>query len=306
MNRILQKQAVMELSTLRDVIRFGASCFNEAGIYYGHGTDNAWDEALAIALYCIHLHHSYGAKILEAKLTSFERQQIIDLYHQRIIKRIPVPYLTHEAWFCGMAFYVDERVLIPRSPIAELIEQQFQPWINADAVTNILDIGTGSACIAIAAAHYFPQAHVDAIDIADDALKVAAINIKQHHFEKQITLIKSDLFAALEKKQYDIIIANPPYVDASDMQALPQEYTHEPEKALAAGDDGLDLAKIILAKAYDYLSDDGILILEVGNSAAALEQQYPDTAFLWIEFEKGGEGVCLLTRDQCRVLYVRQ
>jgi len=304
MNRQQQKQAIAELRTLRDMLRFGASCFNAANIYFGHGTDNAWDEALQLVLHSLHLSHrclERGEKILDTRLTSHEREQIIDLYNQRIVKRIPNAYLTHEAWFCGLPFYVDERVLIPRSPIAELIENQFETWIDPTQVKRILDVGTGSGCIAIACALYFPKATIDGVDISAEVLKAATINAHKHQVQEQVNLILSDLFTALLDKQYDIIIANPPYVNSMDMASLPREYLHEPRSALVAGEDGLDCVKVILTQANEHLTDNGILIVEVGNSASALMEQYPKVPFLWLEFERGGEGVFLLRKDQLNI-----
>lgn len=287
-----------ELKTIRDFIRYATSEFNKAGLFYGHGTDNAWDEAVALVLHTTHLKHDVNQIVLDANLTSEERVKLFELINKRVKDRIPVPYLTHEAWFLGQSFYVDERVLIPRSPIAELIENQFTPFIQEQNVQQILDLCTGSACIAIGCAQAFPGASVDAADISTDALVVANINVLRHHLENQVALHQSDLFNQLPKKKYDIIVSNPPYVDAADMMSLPNEYKHEPALALAAGTDGLDLAKRILREAYDYLQPHGILIVEVGNSEAALAEQYPDVPFTWLEFEHGGGGVFLLTAEQ--------
>lgn len=294
------KEAITELRTLRDVIRWGASCFNEAGLYFGHGFDNSWDEAVALVLHSLHLSHDLGDKIIDARLTTKERRAIIELFQTRVINRIPVSYLTHEAWFAGLPFYVDPHVLIPRSPIAELIEARFEPWVDPDQVERILDIGTGSGCIAIACAHYFPDVLVDAVDSESSALHVAKRNIEKHHLQDHVHLIESNLFNNVNEK-YDIIVANPPYVDAGDMASLLPEYLHEPRKALAAGESGLDCVHTILTEAHRYLKDEGILIVEVGNSAEALEQKYPQVPFLWLEFERGGEGVFLLTKKQASI-----
>lgn len=215
-----------DLFTIRDFIRYATSRFNEAGLYYGHGTDNAWDEAVALVLHTIHLHHNVDAAILDARLTYNERTKLAELINERVMKRIPVPYLTHEAWFSGMPFYVDERVLIPRSPIAELIENQFAPWIESNHIHSILDLCTGSGCIAIACAKAFPEAEIDASDISSEALAVAKINVLRYEVEDQIHLYESDLFAALPKKQYDIIVSNPPYVSIDEISTLPIEYQH--------------------------------------------------------------------------------
>ncbi len=285
-----------ELQTIRDFIRFAISRFNEAGLYYGHGTDNAWDEAIALILHTLHLPHNINPTILDAHLIQDERAKLLNIIHQRVTKRVPVPYLTHEAWFSNLSFYVDERVLIPRSPIAELIENQFTPWI--DDVHNILDLCTGSGCIAIACAKAFPEAKIDASDISPEALAVAKINVLRHLVEDEVHLYESDLFTSLPKKQYDIIVSNPPYVSVDEMNALPVEYHHEPELGLAAGTLGLDIVVKILQQAGDYLQPNGILVVEVGNSEITLAEQFPHVPFTWLEFERGGGGVFVLTAKQ--------
>lgn len=285
-----------ELKTIRDFIRFATSRFNEAGLYYGHGTDNAWDEATALILHTLHLRHDIHPSILEANLIQEERSKIFDLIHQRITQRVPVPYLTHEAWFANLPFYVDERVLIPRSPLAELIENHFSPWV--ENIHDILDLCTGSGCIAIACAKIFPEASIDASDISHEALQVAKINALRHTVDDQIHLHESDLFAALPKKKYDIIISNPPYVSLEEMQSLPPEYLHEPKMGLEAGKQGLDIIRCILKEAGDFLKPQGILVVEVGNSEATLIDTFPDIPFTWLEFERGGDGVFLLTAEQ--------
>lgn len=287
-----------ELKTVRDFIRHAASHFNASGIYYGHGTDNAWDEAVALVLHTLHLPHNVNQTVLDANLIQEERSRLFELIDQRVSKRIPVPYLTHEAWFSGMPFYVDERVLIPRSPIAELIENQFQPWIDPENVNSILDLCTGSGCIAIACAMAFPEARVDASDISAEALAVAKINILRHGVEEQVRLLESDLFTSLPKHKYDIIVSNPPYVSADEMLSLPPEYLHEPKGGLAAGKEGLDFAVRILREAADYLQPHGIIIVEVGNSEYALAERFPEIPFTWIDFQRGGGGVFLLTAEQ--------
>lgn len=289
---------ITELQTIRDYVRWSISQFNQAGLYYGHGTDNALDEALALILHTLHLSHDVYPALLDARLTQTEREQLSKLIRRRVTDRIPVPYLTNEAWFGGLPFYVDERVLIPRSPIAELIEQQFEPWINAESVTSILDLCTGSGCIAIACAKAFPDAAVDASDISNDALTVAKMNVLRHDVEDQVHLHQSDIFKSLPTKKYDIIVSNPPYVDAADMASLPPEFHHEPKSGLEAGLDGLDFAEHILKQAKKYLNPNGILIVEVGNSEYALAEKHPELPFTWLEFERGGGGVFLLTAEQ--------
>lgn len=287
-----------ELMTIKDFIRYATSQFNAAGLYYGHGTDNAWDEAVALVLRTLHLPHDITPTILDARLTLQERETLLELIDKRVKKRVPVAYLIHEAYFAGLSFYVDERVLIPRSPIAEMIENQFSPWIAEDNVHHILDLCTGSGCIAIACAKAFPEAQVDASDISSDALTVAKMNVLRHHVEDQVHLIESDLFNQIPPKQYDIIVSNPPYVDAADMASLPAEYLHEPQLGLASGKDGLDCALRILRDAKKYLKPQGILVVEVGNSESTLADQYPDLPLTWIEFERGGGGVFILTAEQ--------
>jgi ribosomal protein L3 glutamine methyltransferase len=299
MNKLLQEEAVAQLRTVKDLIRFGASQFVSAGLFFGHGTDNAWDEAVQLVFHVLNLPLEQGRAIANCRLVKSERQQIIDLLSQRVETRVPGPYLTHHAYFAGLDFYVDERVIIPRSPIAELIEQGFSILGEAlDDVSSVLDLCTGGGCIAIAVAKLLPETKIDAVDISADALAVAQINVDKHHVNGQVSLIQSDLFTAIAGRRYDLILCNPPYVDAAEMQALPAEFRHEPELALASGQDGLDCAVKILQQAAEHLTERGILILEVGASMAALQARFPQIPFLWLEFEHGGEGVCLLTRDQ--------
>lgn len=287
-----------ELLTLRDFLRYATSRFNEAGLFFGHGTETAWDDAIALILHTLHLPHDINPAVLDAKLTLKERNTLTELIHRRVHERVPVPYLTHEAYFAGLSFFVDERVLIPRSPIAELIQNQFDPWIDPDSITTILDLCTGSGCIAIACAKAFPDAKVDASDISRDALAVAKINVLRHEVDDQVTLIESDLFKQLPSKRYDLIISNPPYVSLDEMTTLPKEYTHEPNLALSAGTEGLDFALQILSHAKDYLTPNGILIVEVGNSEYALQEALQNIPFTWIEFQRGGGGVFMLTQSQ--------
>lgn len=286
------------LITMGDFVRWGASRFNEAGLTFGHGTDNAQDEAFHLVTYALHLPHEIPPYMIETRLIREERIAVYELLQNRVTTRLPAPYLTHQAWFAGIPFYVDERVLVPRSPIAELIEVGFEPWVDSNRVEDILDLCTGSGCIAIASAFAYPHAHVDATDLSAEALEVAHKNVEQHHVMDQVRLIEGDLFQGLENRKYDVIVSNPPYVDAEDMAALTEEYKHEPVMGLAAGKDGLDIVRRILKQAGDYLKPGGILIVEVGNSAAALVESYPDVPFTWLEFERGGHGVFLLTTDQ--------
>ncbi|NOY62986.1 MAG: 50S ribosomal protein L3 N(5)-glutamine methyltransferase [Gammaproteobacteria bacterium] len=309
MNDPLQRacdEAVAELRTLQDLVRWGASRFNEAELFFGHGNDNAFDDALALVLHTLHMPADFPSEILPTRLTSSERRAAVELMGRRIKERLPTPYLIHEAWFAGLCFYVDERVLIPRSPIAELIDNHFEPWLSNPHQPRILDLCTGSGCIAIACACAFADAQVDAVDISADALAVAQRNISAFGLEQRVHAIESDLFCALEtetnkkneKRRYDLIVSNPPYVPVTEMAALPDEYHHEPELALSAGEAGLDIVVRILDEAIEYLTPKGILIVEVGHFSLAVVERYPDIPFLWLDFKRGGEGVFLLTADQ--------
>lgn len=292
------EEPVRQLTTIRDFIRWGASRFNEERLVFGHGTDNALDEAAVLVHHVIRLPHDLPRDYLDAVLTSTERQRIVELLDRRVYERKPAPYLIREAWFAGVSFYVDERVVIPRSPIAELIENGFQPWLGDKEVDAILDIGTGSGCIAIAAGYAFPAAEIDAVDVSQGALEVARINVDQHGMTERIELIDSDLFEALGERHYGIIVANPPYVKHADMRRLPPEYRAEPSIGLAAGKAGVDHAVRILQDAADHLDEDSLLVVEVGASMDALIELLPDVPFTWLEFERGGEGVFLLTGAQ--------
>lgn len=293
--------AKAELLTLRDFLRWTTSRFHEAGLFYGHGNVDAFNEASQLILSGLGLPvNELPDLFLDARLTSEEKNGLLALIQKRIEQRIPLPYLTHEAWFAGLPFYVDERVLIPRSPFAELIDSQFRPWLeNPDKVHHILDLCTGSGCIAIALALAF-DADVDAVDISAEALAVADINIKMHNLEDQVTTIQSDCWQELEpQQQYDLIVSNPPYVGADEMATLPDEYRHEPASALEADDNGLALVEQILLHAADYLSDNGLLFVEVGNSDLAVDEKWPETAFMWLDFDYGGHGIFMLDRAQC-------
>lgn len=286
------------LSTLRDYIRWAASCFSRAQVCFGHGTATALDEAAALVLHTAHQPYNLADAYLDSVLTHDERQAVIAIVDKRINTRMPSAYLTHEAIFAGLSFYVDERVLVPRSPIAELIEQRFAPWVDEEQVENILDLCTGSACIAIACAYAFPNADVDAADVSADALAVAEINRHKHQLDELLTLYQSDLFTAVPANRYDIIVSNPPYVSLAEWQQLPEEFHAEPALGFKGGESGLDLVIRILVDADDYLDAQGILVVEVGSSAETLQNMFPDVPFYWLDFERGGDGVFLLTAEQ--------
>lgn len=295
-----QQELVKQLHTIRDYLRWAVSSFNRAELFYGHGTDNAWDEALQLLMHTLNLPLDLGEQVLDARLSERERACLLELIEIRVRERIPLPYLTGEAWFAGFNFKVDERVLIPRSPIAELIEHEFQPWAGEHELFRIMDLCTGGGCIGIATALYLPEATVDLVDISEEALEVAAVNIERYQLSDRVQMLQSDLFEAVDVATgaYDLIVSNPPYVDKRDIDTMPDEFHHEPSLALAAGHDGLDIAKRILAQAPDYLSEQGLLVLEVGNSGMTLEEQYPDIPFTWIEFERGGHGVMVFQREE--------
>ncbi|WP_456413922.1 50S ribosomal protein L3 N(5)-glutamine methyltransferase [Thiolapillus sp.] len=287
-----------ELTSIRDWVRWGASRFAEAGLFFGHGTDNAFDESLALVLHALHLDHSLPRDFLDTRLTRKEKEQVLGYLRQRLNEHVPAAYITHEAHFAGLSFYVNENVLVPRSPIAELIEAGFEPWLQADDELQILDLCTGSGCIAIACAHYLPHARVDASDISPSALEVASVNIERHQLQEQVALYRSDLFDELPGHQYDLIVSNPPYVSTEEMQTLPDEFQHEPALGLEAGEDGMDIVARILQEGRRFLKPGGIMIVEVGDSMEYLLARYPQVPFLWLDFERGGHGVFLLTAEQ--------
>jgi len=284
-----------ELFTIRDFIRWGVSEFNAAKLYFGHGTDNAWDEAEQLVLHAINLTPPLSDEWLSSRLTSGERERVLNNLQRRIDERIPAAYITGQAWFAGLPFTVDDRVLVPRSPIGELIQKRFDPWL-VNEPAQILDLCTGSGCIGIACAYAFPNSEVQLSDISFDALAVAEENIQQHNLEDRVFAMQSDLFANLVGQKFDLIVSNPPYVDADDLASMPPEYHAEPAIGLGSGYDGLDFTRRLLNEACDYLTEDGVLIVEVGNSWLALEEAYPNTPFTWIEFERGGHGVFMLRK----------
>ncbi|MFC3908153.1 50S ribosomal protein L3 N(5)-glutamine methyltransferase [Legionella dresdenensis] len=294
-----------KFETITDFIRFGISEANRHELWYGHGSDNSYDDIHALVLGTLALPNDINPSLLLSKLTEEEKDMLRHSLHQRIINRIPVPYLINRANFCGLSFYVDERVLIPRSPVAELIQQQFSHWIDPDKVRHVLDLCTGSGCIAIACSYAFPDAEIDAVDISPDALDVAAINCEEHGLEHDINLIESDCWENVPAIHYDIIISNPPYVGDVEMEELPEEYLHEPDLALRCEKNGLAVVEKILINAHHYLTDDGILVVEVGNSEQALIETYPDLPFTWLDFAHGGQGVFLLTCQQLKNYFER-
>lgn len=283
--------------TVEQILTEGQLLFETSDLYFGHGTDNAWDEAVFLVFYALDLPPDADRSVLNQQLTDIQRKAIHQLFEQRIRDRIPAAYLTGRAWFCGLPFAVDKRVIIPRSPIAELIMSGFHPWCSTEP-QRLLDLCTGSGCIGIACAYAFENAEVVLSDICADALQVAQQNIQQHDLAARVSAVQSDLFENLAGQKFDLIVSNPPYVDADDYASMPDEYFHEPELALASGNDGLDFTRRLLREAHDYLTEHGVLIVEVGNSGEALDRLFPSVPFLWLEFSEGDGGVFLLTRDQ--------
>ncbi len=313
------QEAAETLTTIRDFIRFGVTALRQYDAHLGQGTEDFFAESSALVLQTLSLDWNADSEILDAKLLASEKAEFLQLLERRINEKVPTSYLLNLAYFFNKPFYVDERVLIPRSPIAELIENRFAPYcldengemraadnnlpVNTQPKTpqRILDMCTGSGCIAIALAYAFPDSEVDATDISKEALEVASINAEHHDKQYQVALLESDLFAKIPaENQYDLIVSNPPYVDAEDMADLPDEFRHEPELALAAGQDGLDLVRKMLAQAADYLTEDGLIVIEVGNSEWAMKQNFDTIDFHWLKFQKGGSGIFALTAAQCR------
>jgi ribosomal protein L3 glutamine methyltransferase len=293
-----EADVITALKTIRDYIRWGASQISESNVFLGHGIATPLHESASLVLHAIFQPYNLDECYFGAVLTVEERKKVVQIFNRRINERKPVAYLTNEAIFANLSFYVDERVLVPRSPIAELIEQRFDPWVDEEQVFNLLDLCTGSACIAIACAYAFPEAQIDAVELSDDAIDVAKINVEKHGLTEQLNLIKSDLFNQVPKTKYDVIVSNPPYVAIQEWEELPAEYHNEPEMGFTGGVSGLDLVMRILVDANDYLSGQGVLIVEVGSSAETLQQLFPEIPFYWLEFERGGDGIFLLTAGQ--------
>jgi len=286
------------LITVRDWLRFAVSRFNEAKLFFGHGSDNAFDEAAYLILHTLHLPLDRLEPFLDASLTHGESEEVQVVIERRVKERIPAAYLTNEAWLGEHRFYVDERVIVPRSFIAELLPEQLAPWVeNPDAVTRALDLCTGSGCLAILAALAFPNAEIDAVDLSKDALDVAAKNVAEYGLADRVDLIESDLFAALDGRTYDVILSNPPYVNAESVAQLPPEYRAEPALALGSGEDGLDATRQILAAAKTHLNPGGLLVVEIGHNRDDLEAAYPTLPFIWLDTESGDQFVFMLRRE---------
>ena len=295
----MPSQNLSTLITLRDWLRYAVSRFNAAELFFGHGSSNAFDEATYLILHTLHLPLDRLDPFLDARLLPDEAKQIEQMLERRISERVPAPYLTHEAWLQGYRFYVDERVIVPRSFLAPMLQEQMQPWLaDPENVLNALDLCTGSGCLAVLLAEAFPDAEVDAVDLSPDALEVAHRNVADYGLDDRITLHEGDLFAPLAGKTYDLIISNPPYVNAESVAALPAEYRHEPSLALGSGADGLDATRIILREAARHLNPGGLLAVEIGHNRAALEAAYPELELTWPEIEGGADTVFVITREQ--------
>ncbi len=289
----------LELQTLRDLIRYGVSRLNAAQVALGHGSDNAWDEAVYLTLHALHLPLDTLEPFLDARVLGEERDRVLDLIDRRVTERVPAAYLTNEAWLRGHRFYVDERVIVPRSPIAELLDEGLSPWVQDPlAVERVLDMCTGSGCLAILSALAFPYAHVDAVDLSPDALDVARRNVADYGLADRLDLHESNLFDNLPARQYDVIVCNPPYVNSGSMDALPQEYLHEPQLALAGGDDGMDLVRRILEAAPRFLAPEGVLVLEIGHERDFFDAAFPQLSPVWLDTEAASDQLLLLTREQ--------
>ena len=291
-------EAAQTLHTVRDYLRFAVSRFNEAGLSFGHGSSDAYDEAAYLILHTLHLPLDRLEPFLDAHLTDSERTEVLNIIHRRVEHRIPAAYLTRQAFLGEFSFYVDERVIVPRSFIGELLLERLSPWIaDPDSIVDVLDLCTGSGCLAIIAAHAFPNSSVDAVDLSPAALAVAERNVADYNLQDRVNLIESDLFAKLDSKQYDLIISNPPYVDAESVKTLPREYLHEPELALGSGHDGLDATRIIIDNAAQHLTDNGVLVVEIGHNRDKLEAAYPDLPFTWLDVSAGDQFVFMLQKN---------
>ncbi|MCX7174850.1 MAG: 50S ribosomal protein L3 N(5)-glutamine methyltransferase [Proteobacteria bacterium] len=292
-------ELLTELQTLRDWLRYAVSRFTEAGLFFGHGCDNAFDEAAWLLLHALHLPHDRLDPFLDARLTRSERLAVHHLLQQRIAKRMPTAYLTNEAWLGEFRFYVDQRVIVPRSYFAELLGEGLAPWIEeAEQIHQALDLCTGSGCLAILMAHAFPEARIDAVDLSADALAVAHRNVSEYGLEERIHLVECDLFAGLGKRRYDLILSNPPYVTSAAMEALPREYRHEPTLALAAGEDGLDIVRRILRQAGAHLKPHGLLAVEVGHNRELVEKAFPDLPLTWIDCASADGKIFIIQKEQ--------
>lgn len=305
---IEQASSASNLHTIADFIRYTFSCLNREGAFCGHGTDNYWDESVALVLQVLGLPWDFANELWTCRLENDEKQAMLEAINRRTKNKEPLAYITKQAWFCGLRFNVDERVLVPRSPIGELLDHHMEPWVLEEPA-RILDLCTGSGCIGIAAAIEFPDSLVDLFDISDDALSVARSNIDMYELNDRVQAFSSDVFSALEDPsqfsdgehvRYDLILSNPPYVDQDDYESMPKEFSSEPVLGLVAGPDGLDIVRKILNEGAKYLSDDGVMVVEVGNSWEALEEAYPDFPFTWIEFEQGGHGVFVIRAQELK------
>ena len=294
----MSTEAIKELHTLRDYLRYAVSRFNAAGLFFGHGSDNSWDEAVYLMLHTLKLPLDRLEPFLDARLLAEERAALLKIIHQRCDERLPAAYLTNEAWLGEHRFYVDKRTIVPRSFIAELLDEQLTPWISDPwAIESALDLCTGSGCLAILTALAFPNAQVDAVDLSKEALSVAQRNVTDYALADQVTLINSDAFTSLQDRRYDLIISNPPYVNAESVACLPPEYLHEPEMSLGSGEDGLDFTRIILREAKKHLNPHGLLVVEIGHNKEALEAAYPELPFMWLDTQAGDEFVFLLREE---------
>ena len=295
----MYQSARQELLTLRDLIRYGVSRLNAAQVALGHGSDNAWDETVYLVLHALHLPLDTLEPFLDARVLHEQRNRVVDLIDRRVTERVPAAYLTNEAWLRGHRFYVDARVIVPRSPIAELLDEGLSPWVqDAQAVDSVLDMCTGSGCLAVLSALAFPYAQVDAVDVSPDPLEVARRNVDDYGLADRLALHQSDLFDNLPERQYDVIVCNPPYVNSGSMDVLPQEYRHEPQLALAGGADGMDLVRRILQAAPRYLSENGVLVLEIGHERDFFEAAFPELSPVWLDTEQASDQLLLLTREQ--------